>query len=67
MAVTNATAERCRAAFAAFVGISLDSSTLAITYFYPLRANWSAGNRRYVCVEGVDGSTTTGTLRGAAR
>ena len=66
-AVTSATENQCRTAFQPFVGISFDSSTLAVAYFYPEQANWSAGDRGYVCVVGVDGTKTTGTLRGAAR
>jgi Septum formation/Domain of unknown function (DUF4190) len=65
--VTSATEDRCRTAFQPFIGISFDSSTLAVAYFYPEQANWSAGDRGYVCVVGVDGAKTTGTLKGAAR
>jgi hypothetical protein len=65
--VTAAAADQCRAAFAAFDNISLDSSALSVLYFYPEQANWAAGDRGYVCVVGVQGSKTTGTLKGAAR
>jgi len=66
-AVSASAATQCRVAFAAFVGVPLESSSLKVLYFYPTQANWAAGRRQYQCVVGEDGSKTTGTVKGAAR
>jgi hypothetical protein len=63
----------CRGeAFADFIGIASDDSTLQVSYYYPTEASWADGDRTVTCtVFAVDQSggpaRTTGTLKDSAR
>lgn len=60
--------EYCFAEFATFVGMDYQKSVLDIFLFYPTRDSWRIGDREIVCFVGEpQGSTTIGTLKGAAR
>ena len=59
-------------AFADFVGIPSDDSTLQVSYYYPTADSWAGGDRTVTCtVFAVDQSgttaSTTGTLKDSAR
>ena len=59
-------------AFADFVGIASDDSTLQVSYYYPTEQTWAGGDRTVTCtVFAVDqaGKTarTTGTLKDSAK
>jgi hypothetical protein len=67
--VTSYAEEACAFRFGSYVGKSYETSTLGMTYLYPLRVNWTTGDYSIQCVihppEGE--STTTGSLRGSGR
>ena len=57
----------CADEFETFIGTPADQSELLATYMYPTEDSWKSGDREILCVVYVDGTTTTGTLKGAAR
>lgn len=57
----------CADEFEGFVGTPYEESELLGTYMYPTEDSWKSGDREILCVVYVDGGTTTGTLKGAAR
>ncbi|MEI2276990.1 septum formation family protein [Paenarthrobacter ilicis] len=58
----------CGTEFATFVGVPFDQSTLELTYFYPTSETWKAKDREIVClIGGASGTSTAGTLKGAAK
>jgi hypothetical protein len=59
-------------AFADFIGIASDDSTLQVSYYYPTEDSWAGGDRTVTCtVFAVDASgkaaRTTGTLKDSAK
>jgi hypothetical protein len=59
-------------AFANFIGIASDDSTLQVSYYYPTEDSWAGGDRTVTCtVYAIDqsGTTaqTTGTLKDSAK
>ena len=59
-------------AFADFIGIASDDSTLQVSYYYPTGDSWAGGDRTVTCtVFAVDQSgraaRTTGTLKDSAK
>jgi Domain of unknown function (DUF4190)/Septum formation len=60
--------EFCYAAFAEYVGIDYDSSTLDMRYFYPTESTWTLGDRQVVCfVQSMDGAPLEGSVQGTAQ
>lgn len=58
----------CAAAFASYVGIDFQESSLQAIIVTPSEATWIKGDRAIVCVAfGPNGSTLTGSIRGTAR
>ena len=58
----------CSPAFAKFVGVAYDDSTLEMQFFYPTSDSWGQGDREILClIAGKDGAKTTGTLKGAKK
>ncbi|AJT43108.1 hypothetical protein UM93_12320 [Psychromicrobium lacuslunae] len=67
-AATDQAEAYCKPAFTKFVGISIDDSTLNMTYFYPTAESWKQGDREILClVTGKKGEKTTGSLKGAKK
>ncbi len=71
-AVKQQSEDGCTAAFADFVGISYDDSTLNVSYYFPTEDSWGNGDREIMCtVSDTDASgsptRSTGSLKGAAR
>jgi hypothetical protein len=59
-------AEMCDPAFAEFVGVAWDVSTLETTTFTPSPESWAAGERRILCLVGLPGlRESSGTLAGS--
>jgi hypothetical protein len=59
-------------AFATFIGIASDDSTLQVSYYYPTEDSWAGGDRTVTCtVFTVDASgkttPTSGTLKDSAK
>jgi hypothetical protein len=57
----------CVEAFAEFVGIEYDASTLDYAYYFPTAGSWAEGDRRILCLIVDPGERVTGSLRGATR
>ena len=58
----------CGTEFAKFVGVPYDESTLDMTYFYPSSETWKQRDREIMClIGGPSGTSTKGTLKGAAK
>lgn len=58
----------CTEAFAEFVGVAYDDSSLDFAYYFPTRTSWERGDRDIVCLLiDPEAETITGTLAGAAR
>jgi len=68
-AVAVAATEACTELFATYIGRPLEGSSLAVTAYYPERAEWEEQNSRTVVCVVVDPVTRTviGSLRGSAR
>ncbi len=71
-AVKQQSEDGCKAAFATFIGVAYDDSTLDVSYYFPTEDSWSGGDREIMCTVGdtdADGNPkqSTGTLKGAAR
>lgn len=58
----------CYSAFADYVGVDYDSSSLDMRYLYPDESSWTLGDRQIVCwVEAVEGELLdAGSVRGTA-
>jgi hypothetical protein len=59
-------------AFANFIGIAADDSTLQVSYYFPTEDSWAGGDRTVTCtVYAIDASgktaQTTGTLKNSAK
>jgi hypothetical protein len=60
--------QECVGAFATYVGLSYDTSTLDVVYFTPSSDAWKSGDRSVQCAAYDPGDTAVvGTLHGAAR
>ena len=60
--------EKCPAAFASYVGIPADQSSLGYTAYVPGQAGWAKGDRDVTCFLGMaDGSSLTGSMKNARR
>jgi len=57
----------CVDAFAEFVGLAYDDSTLDYAYYFPTEGSWAEGDRRIVCLVADPETRVTGSLEGAAR
>ncbi len=57
----------CYDAFAPFVGIAYEDSTLDFSYYYPTSGSWAQGDRLISCLIFDPAGQTTGSLEGAAR
>jgi len=71
-AVKQQSEDGCKAAFASFIGVAYDDSTLDVSYYFPTEDSWAGGDREIMCTVGdtdADGKPkqSTGTLKGAAR
>jgi hypothetical protein len=68
-AVAVAAADACTELFATYVGRALEGSSLAVTAYFPERAEWEEQNSRTVVCVVVDpvARTVIGSLRGSAR
>jgi hypothetical protein len=63
-----ATAQRsCDEAFASFVGVSYDDSTLEYTYVAPTSDTWEVGDRQIACLITDPAGETTGSLENSGR
>ncbi|WP_176459770.1 septum formation family protein [Rhodococcus sp. OK302] len=68
LSVVEADSEKlCERAFADFVGMSFDESTLDISYMYPTSDSWISGDREILCLIADPAGDTEGSLRGVAR
>jgi hypothetical protein len=67
--VTDYAQGECSRRFGEFVGTPYESSELGMTYLYPLRVNWTAGDYSIQCVvHAPDGeATSTGSFRDSRR
>jgi putative regulator of septum formation len=60
--------EKCSAAFASYVGIAEDQSSLAFSAYTPVESGWKKGDRDITCFLGApDGSKLTGSMKDAKR
>lgn len=59
--------DRCRSAFASFIGIVYDESALTLRYLAPSRTTWELGDREVLCVVFDPRGRTTGSLAETAR
>jgi putative regulator of septum formation len=60
--------EKCSGAFASYVGIAEDQSTLAFSAYTPVESGWKKGDRDVTCFLGApDGSKLTGSMKNARR
>jgi hypothetical protein len=60
--------QECVGAFATYVGLSYDTSTLDVVYFTPSSDAWKSRDRSVQCAAYDPGDTAVvGTLHGAAR
>lgn len=66
-AVRSRAESECSAAFATFVGIDYEASSLDYGYYFPTAGSWAAGDRRILCLVLDPEGPVTGTLEGAAR
>ena len=57
----------CYDAFAPFVGLSYEESTLDWSYYYPTDGSWAQGDRLISCLIFDPAGTSTGSLAGVAR
>jgi hypothetical protein len=58
--------EFCYAAFAPFVGLSYEESTIDFTTLSPTSTSWDQGDRGVQCILQTTDGQVTGTLEGAA-
>jgi hypothetical protein len=59
---------RCQDAFANYVGIEWEQSSLTIGYNGPTEQTWAAGDHRIACMlEDASGATLTGSAKDSAR
>jgi hypothetical protein len=66
--VDAAAVEFCYEAFAAYIGVEYDDSSLGMRYFYPTQATWALGDRQIVCwAEAGDGAPLEGSVQGSAK
>lgn len=66
--VDDVTRAACEKAFASYVGISVYKSVLSLQNWWPLRANWAAGDRRGFCtVQSTDDEQLDGSVKGTKR
>lgn len=64
----DSTAQRsCDEAFASFVGVPYEESTLDYTYVIPTSDTWESGDRQIACLITDPAGETTGSLQSAAR
>ncbi|MBF4562638.1 septum formation family protein [Microbacterium sp. VKM Ac-2870] len=67
-AITDAAEKGCGEAFASFIGIPAENSTLSFSYLTPTRDGWEGANDRLIsCIAYDPAGKVTGTLAGAAR
>ncbi len=66
-AMKSSSAQRCRTAFSAFVGVEYDSSALNLRFIAPSKATWAIGDREVLCVVFDPHGDTTGSLAESAR
>lgn len=59
--------DRCAAGFKAYVGVSVDRSTLDFWYYYPTGSSWRLGDHAITCVAGDPGAKTEDTLKGTRK
>ncbi|MFJ6651678.1 septum formation family protein [Microbacterium sp. NPDC091313] len=59
--------QECDPAFAAYVGLSYEESTLDYSYVGPSSDTWDQGDRQIACLLTDPAGETTGSLQGAAR
>lgn len=59
--------QSCDEAFASFVGVSYDDSTLEYTYVAPTSDTWELGDRQIACLITDPAGETTGSLANSAR
>ena len=61
----------CKAAFADYVGIDYDSSTLYLSFYYPTEETWTQINdREILCIVTTTddfATKTTGSVKGSAK
>ena len=57
----------CVDAFAEFVGLAYDESTLDYAYYFPTEGSWAEGDRRILCLIADPETRVTGSLEGTAR
>lgn len=57
----------CDGAFASYVGVTYDESTLDYNYVGPTTDSWDQGDRQVACLLTDPAGQTTGSLQGAAR
>jgi hypothetical protein len=66
-AIQNLADDACHAAFAPYVGIAAEKSSLDYDYYTPTKTGWTAdGDRSVTCVVFHDQAQTTGTVKGTA-
>ncbi len=67
-AISDQTVEYCMAEFNTFVGFDYMESELDFNAITPSAQSWGEGDREIVCyIYEMDGSMTTGSLKGAGR
>ncbi|MEA2537062.1 MAG: hypothetical protein QOF11_1296 [Chloroflexota bacterium] len=60
--------EKCSAAFAGYVGIAEDQSSLTYLAYTPVESGWNRGDREITCFLGtVDGTKLTGSMKDSKR
>ena len=58
----------CRDAFETYVGVPYEQSQYSASYLAPREGSWARGDRTITCtIKSGDGSTVTGSLKGAAQ
>jgi hypothetical protein len=67
-AVTDLVIDDCLAAYADFIGVAYEDSTLDFAFLYPIELSWAAGNHEAQCfVVTVDGTKLVGSTRATGR